>query len=150
MLRGKIWAKNTRSFLELLQKKHQKINLNNLKSVIYKTTNNYNLKMKKNIITIIISFTIAFSAQAQKETNIWYFGDGVGLKFEKDTSKLFYNAGVIQMANTTGYICDKNGEMLFYTDGITAWNGKNIKIKSLQLIKIEHEGYRYRTYFWSC
>jgi hypothetical protein len=67
-------------------------------------------------------------ANAQKEANIWYFGNAMQLQFEKDTMHL-KDDGMVQTIKANSSICDKNGDLLFYTDGITAWNMKHQKIK---------------------
>lgn len=70
------------------------------------------------IYSLFITYTICF---AQKEANIWYFGNHWGLDFNtvpptilKD-SKLFSRVG-------SGSIADSAGNLLCYSQGDTLWN----------------------------
>ena len=58
---------------------------------------------------------------AQKEANIWYFGVNAGLDFNYSPPKVLLD-GQIVTAEGTSVISDKNGNLLFYTDGIKVWN----------------------------
>lgn len=81
------------------------------------------------LFLLLISSTI-FS---QGEANFWYFGKNAGINFNSGnpvpiTGKLNTNEGCSSFS-------DKNGNLLFYSDGITVWdknsnvmpNGKNLK-----------------------
>lgn len=63
---------------------------------------------------------------AQKEGNIWYFGDHAGLDFNSGKPAAILN-GQINTLEGCATISDHNGNLLFYTDGITVWN-RNHKI----------------------
>lgn len=65
----------------------------------------------------------SFAAQAQGERNNWYFGKGAGIIFKGDSatatnSRLFTEEG-------SATISDADGKLLFYTNGITVWNGEH-------------------------
>ncbi|MFY7936155.1 MAG: gliding motility-associated C-terminal domain-containing protein [Flavobacterium sp.] len=63
---------------------------------------------------------------AQKEVNIWYFGNYAGLNFNTNPPTALTNS-VMSTYEGSSSIADKNGNLLFYTDGITVWN-KNHQI----------------------
>jgi gliding motility-associated-like protein len=77
-------------------------------------------------LTILLLFTGCIHAQWQdglwtgKQANNWYFGRGAGLNFnvipvESQTGDLVTDEG-------SASISDAEGNLLFYTDGITIWN----------------------------
>lgn len=76
--------------------------------------------MKHKIFILFLFYTtLVFS---QQEASVWYFGKNAGIKFNLDGSvspltdgKLITNEGCASIANS-------NGDLLFYTDGITIWN----------------------------
>lgn len=63
---------------------------------------------------------------AQKEANIWYFGNKAGLNFNTNPPTALTNS-VMSTSEGCSSISDKNGNLLFYSDGITIWN-KNHQI----------------------
>jgi len=63
---------------------------------------------------------------AQKEANIWYFGDSAGLDFNTNPPTALTNSAMNAWEGSSS-IADKNGNLLFYSDGITVWN-KNHQI----------------------
>lgn len=58
---------------------------------------------------------------SQKEGNIWYFGDKAGLDFNGNKPKALTD-GTLSTTEGCACISNKNGKLLFYTDGITVWN----------------------------
>ena len=62
--------------------------------------------------------TLVFS---QIETSNWYFGQNSGLNF-KDTQVTVLNDGAMVTPAGCSSISDRNGELLFYTNGQTVWN----------------------------
>lgn len=80
--------------------------------------------MKSTIYLIFFIFIFANTAMAQKEANIWYFGKNAGIDFATGkpvadtTGKLSTEEGCVT-------ICDKNGKLLFYTDGISVWDANH-------------------------
>ena len=69
------------------------------------------------------------NSNAQKRNNIWAFGNNIGLNFNTDPVTPFISKS---NGKTPPYyvssICDKNGNLLFYTDGLTVWNGNNFAL----------------------
>ena len=74
----------------------------------------------KHILHLILFF-ISITAYAQKEANIWYFGEYAGLDFNGGKAVALLN-GVMSTQEGTTAVSDKNGNLLFYSDGITVWN----------------------------
>ena len=58
---------------------------------------------------------------AQKEYDIWYFGENAGVNFN-NTSPQILTDGQINTIEGTSVICDTAGNLLFYTDGEKVWN----------------------------
>ena len=71
-------------------------------------------------VLLFLSFSV-FALQAQKEANIWYFGNLAGLDFNSGSPVALTNG---QMATSEGCatISTSNGRLLFYTDGIKVWD----------------------------
>ncbi len=79
--------------------------------------------MKK---AFLLSAIIAFHAIvsfAQKENNVWAFGDRMGLDFNGTTPTLIQTS--IRTLGGSASVCDANGQLLFYTQGDTIWNRNN-------------------------
>ena len=77
-------------------------------------------------MTIRAFFILLFSiilapAYAQKEAAIWYFGYGAGLDFNSGSPVSLTN-GSLNTSEGCASISDKNGNLLFYTDGSTVYN----------------------------
>jgi len=72
-------------------------------------------------VIFIFVFSVASTQEISKLSNIWYFGDNAGLDFNVEppialkNSKLSTQEGVASVAS-------KDGDLLFYTDGITVWD----------------------------
>ncbi len=60
-----------------------------------------------------------------KRNNIWHFGYGAGLDFNGGGPVALTNGAAYAIEGTAS-IADKNGNLLFYTDGDTAWNAAHI------------------------
>ncbi len=57
----------------------------------------------------------------QKEGNVWFFGKRAGIDFNYSPPKAL-SVGVINTNEGCASISDKNGNLLFYTDGIKVYN----------------------------
>ncbi len=85
----------------------------------------------KNNIILYILFTIHFSLFAihsfsqgfnvDKAYNIWYFGEYAGLDFNSGVPKVLKD-GKLKNLEGCAAISDKDGKLLFYTNGMTVWN----------------------------
>ncbi|MBW7867477.1 MAG: gliding motility-associated C-terminal domain-containing protein [Brumimicrobium sp.] len=77
--------------------------------------------MKRTIILIFlfsIQLSILFS---QKETNNWYFGANAGITFNTTPPTALLD-GQMNTYEGCSSISDKDGNLLFYTNGITVWD----------------------------
>lgn len=62
---------------------------------------------------------------AQKQTNIWYFGNRVGLDFNY-SPPVVLNNGTANSREGSACMSDNNGKLLFYTNGIVVQNRKHL------------------------
>ncbi len=80
--------------------------------------------MKKVLLVLALILTFPCFAQNLQNSN-WCFGDYAGLNFNTNpisptTSSSIYN----QLAGSAASVSDKDGQLLFYSNGLTVW-GKN-------------------------
>ncbi len=69
----------------------------------------------------LIGFILCTSAHAQNIYRNWYFGQNAGLSFATNPPTIL--AGSAMDTNEgSAVISDNNGNLLFYTDGMTVWN----------------------------
>jgi gliding motility-associated-like protein len=61
---------------------------------------------------------------AQKQANIWYFGNGAGLDFNYSPPRALRN-GQANSQEGCATISDNNGRLLFYTNGLVVMNRKH-------------------------
>src|SRR5438477_4947768 len=83
------------------------------------------ISQRKLLITAFFHFTLFFS-QAQ-EFNTWYFGGAAGLSFNPGSSTTPHSLkdGLNTANEGNSSICDGNGNILFYTNGVTVYNRKH-------------------------
>lgn len=72
-------------------------------------------------ISILIFICSTAWVHAQKEANIWYFGTKAGFDFTNSTAVQLQD-GAIDNLEASASICDKNGNLLFYTDAQTVYD----------------------------
>lgn len=70
------------------------------------------------ILILTLNVSLIFS---QNEANIWYFGTNAGLDFSSGAPIPLFD-GALNTNEGCATISNTNGELLFYTDGITVWN----------------------------
>ena len=84
--------------------------------------------MKQNLPNPFFLFSIFIflfsSAFAQLETNQWYFGLGVAVDFNSG-SPVSVSGSVCNTSEGSASISDDQGNLLFYTDGVSVWNANN-------------------------
>jgi gliding motility-associated-like protein len=80
----------------------------------------------KKLIFIFILFSLQLSAQ--KEATFWYFGENAGLDFSTNPPTTINN-GKINTFEGSSSISDKEGNLLFYSDGLSVFD-KNGDIMS--------------------
>ncbi len=81
--------------------------------------------MKKKIF-ILLFIGLSLHSFSQKQTAFWYFGSFAGLDFNSG-NPIALTDGQVNTEEGCTAISNFNGELLFYTDGITIWN-KNHEI----------------------
>ena len=72
-------------------------------------------------LIIMYMLMLSFIGLAQKEVNIWYFGSHAGLDFNSGMPVPLTDGALLSLEGTAT-ISDEDGNLLFYTDGITVWN----------------------------
>ncbi|MDO1449900.1 gliding motility-associated C-terminal domain-containing protein [Rhodocytophaga aerolata] len=71
---------------------------------------------------LLIFFCFSFqSAYTQKQANVWYFGNKAGIDFNTSPPTPALGSVMAQFEGCAT-ICDKNGNLLLYTDGRTVWS----------------------------
>src|SRR5688572_15782308 len=77
--------------------------------------------MRFRTLHVIVCLFLYGSFFAQKERNIWYFGNKAGLDFNTSPPSVLNNS---QMNTDEGSasIADAQGNLLFYTNGENIWN----------------------------
>jgi gliding motility-associated-like protein len=75
--------------------------------------------LKTQILSILI--LLCTYSHAQKEGNIWYFGEHAGLDFNSGTA-VPLNDGKLNTLEGCATISDENGDLLFYTNGSVVFN----------------------------
>lgn len=81
----------------------------------------------KKIYLFLTTFWFSLSVFAQGETNIWYFGALAGVDFNSGTPVALTNSA-LSTSEGSASISDKNGNLLFYTDGIRVWNRNHVQM----------------------
>ena len=76
---------------------------------------------------LVLLFFLALNMLfGQLETSNWYFGDHAGIHFNLDTGEVTtLNNGALVTPEGCTTISDKNGVLLFYTDGTTVYNANH-------------------------
>lgn len=69
----------------------------------------------------IVLFFAWVALFAQRESSIWYFGENAGLDFTTGFPQLLQN-GALTSNEGSAAISDRQGNLLFYTNGVTVWN----------------------------
>jgi len=77
--------------------------------------------MHPKYLLIFIVVINCFVLQAQKEANIWYFGNKAGINFNNGIPVALTNGAMYQNEGAAS-IANENGDLLFYTDGISIWD----------------------------
>src|SRR5688500_3859954 len=78
--------------------------------------------MNKYILLQILVLTITTNSFAQKERNIWYFGDHAGLDFNGGTPVALTNSSMHTLDNSATASDYNTGDLLFYSNGVSVWN----------------------------
>jgi hypothetical protein len=62
------------------------------------------------------------TAVAQRQYNIWYFGEGAGLDFNSGSPVALTDSRMTTLEGCATIADPETGKLLFYTDGVTVWN----------------------------
>ncbi|MCY7410497.1 MAG: type II toxin-antitoxin system HicA family toxin, partial [Chitinophagales bacterium] len=84
-----------------------------------------NYSTMKKLYTIILFALLANISLAQKQTYQWYFSNTAAMDFNSGTSVSVDNSVMNQFEGSSS-IADENGNLLFYTDGLTVWNKNHV------------------------
>lgn len=68
------------------------------------------------------SVNIKICQEEKRVGNIWYFGDRAGIDFNPEQPVAIPDSSVMNAPAGASAISDRNGQILFYTDGATVWN----------------------------
>jgi gliding motility-associated-like protein len=77
----------------------------------------------KKLVYILFIFYCA-QAYTQKQTAYWHFGTFAGLDFNSG-SPIAFSGSQLTTVEGCASISSPNGQLLFYTDGVTVWNRNN-------------------------
>ncbi|HLP11057.1 MAG TPA: T9SS type A sorting domain-containing protein [Flavobacteriales bacterium] len=78
---------------------------------------------------------IALTCGAQKQNNIWYFGNGAGMDFNEKCGPTVLTDGKIDGYEGCASISDKvTGQLLFYTNSDSVWNQNHVAMPGGKLI----------------
>ncbi|WP_035644065.1 T9SS type B sorting domain-containing protein [Flavobacterium sp. ASV13] len=77
------------------------------------------MKFRFFLLFFCINSTFCFS---QAEASVWYFGENAGIKFHPDGSVTALVDGKLNTLEGCATLSDTNGDLMFYTDGITIYN----------------------------
>lgn len=81
--------------------------------------------MKK--IVLILSLFISINVAGQGEAANWYFGFGAGMQFDRNSGTVTsVSDGQLSTNEGCATISDADGNLLFYTDGITVYNRNHL------------------------
>ncbi|MFD1063437.1 T9SS type B sorting domain-containing protein [Winogradskyella litorisediminis] len=75
----------------------------------------------KKIFFLLAVLLFADYLSAQQEASNWFFGDGAGIQFNNDGT-ITPTTGNLSTDEGCTSISDTNGQLLFYTDGITVYD----------------------------
>ena len=82
------------------------------------------LLFRKKITLLIIFIIISLNIFAQREANIWYFGDFAGIDFNSGVP-IPLKDGALSRWEGVATFSNHLGNLLFYTDGETVWNSQH-------------------------
>ena len=79
------------------------------------------MKFVFKIIGFIICIVLSTSTIAQNQNSVWYFGQSAGISF---TNNIITTLTDGEFSHTEGVssICDTNGDLKFFTNGLKIWN----------------------------
>lgn len=111
------------------------------------------------LLIVLCVFTFHFALYSQKEATVWYFGERAGIDFSFSLPKPLTD-GQMDAIEGCSSICDSDGKLLFYSNGISVWNRKHqIIVEGVNLagrpsavqtaLSIKQPGFNNRYYVFS-
>ena len=80
----------------------------------------------KLFLSFIMSLGLFTVSNAQLQNTNWHFGNQAGMNFNDGSeAPSILDNNVLQTNGGSASVSDENGNLLFYTDGITVWNNAN-------------------------
>ena len=83
---------------------------------------------KTSLLAAFFVLSACFSqvmAQSSGRFNNWYFGTNAGVSFSSGSPVALTNGALVTTEGSAS-ISDENGNLLFYTDGVTVWNRNHL------------------------
>jgi gliding motility-associated-like protein len=80
----------------------------------------------KNLLLFLFAL-VTLQSFCQKQNNVWYFGSTAGISFNTSPPTTL-NDGVFNHSEGVSSICDINGNLLFFTNGIKVWNKNRLQM----------------------
>ena len=81
--------------------------------------------MRNCFIFIVLLCLSAVSVSAQHEGDNWYFGFNAGVNFQNGNPVVLLDGKVSSNEGCAAMSDKVTGKLLFYTDGVTIWNGNH-------------------------
>ncbi len=81
----------------------------------------------KRFLVVALLTVFSKASFAQKQNNIWYFGEYTGVSFNSGIPVALTN-GVMNQDEGCAVMSDNNGNLLFFTDGVSVWNRNLVKM----------------------
>lgn len=82
------------------------------------------MNLRSKIIIVLICLNVSF-VYSQKESANWYFGEFAGLNFNSGNPVPLLD-GQLFTSEGCATISDPNGNLLFYTDGVSVWDRRHV------------------------
>ncbi|MBL0054207.1 MAG: hypothetical protein IPP29_23365 [Bacteroidetes bacterium] len=83
------------------------------------------MKIKKQILHVVLYMIICTNLHAQKQFEKWYFGSFAGLDFSSGVPVPLTNSAMFTVEGSSS-ISDTSGNLLFYTDGLSVYNALHV------------------------
>lgn len=80
--------------------------------------------MNESSILLLIALIAPLNASSQSQADWWYFGDSAGVHFTSNGPQTTVNSAM-WAAEGCASISNDDGDLLFYTNGITVWNAQH-------------------------
>ena len=90
------------------------------------------MKLLKYFLCLLLIFIFGQRLLAQKEGNIWYFGEYAGLDFNSGSPVALTNSAMFSQVESS-CISDSLGGLLFYTNGVDIFNKDHKRMPSSEI-----------------